>query len=139
MTENVYVPLKNLFDALEWKCDKSGFQSMGEALANIVGRENPYTYRYLRSVLYRNYKPGKRLSHAIELAGATLDGIPLTIAEAETKTVYTPPGLDVEYAYLITPARLCASTDCFNKFIPNIWNRKYCYLCRPIRGNHNAT
>lgn len=122
-----------LFDFLDWDCNKSSFEAMGEALAHIVGREKPYTYRYIRSVLYKNYKPGKMLERAIKIAGAEFDGVPLTISEASEATVFIPPGIDVDGAYLVTDARICVSERCFNKFIPNIWNRKYCYVCRPVK------
>jgi len=129
--KNIYRPLEELFLTLDWECNKTNLEAMGKALADLVGRPKPYTYRYLRSVLYCNYSPGDPLKKAIELAETVFDGVPLVKAETIQKAIYAHPELDVENAHLITPSKICASPKCNNRFIPNIWNRRYCYLCKP--------
>jgi hypothetical protein len=126
-----YQPLNDVLETLQWERDKNSLESLGIALAKLVSRAQPFSYRYLRSVLYGNYQPGKPLKNAIDIAGAVLDGLPLTMAEAKKISVYAPPGLDAENAYLVMGARICANKKCFNRFIPNHPSRMYCYCCRP--------
>lgn len=104
-------------------CDD--LQLVAEKLSKIAGKDDPWSWRYMRQVLNGQIKPSKVMEKAIIALGSTLDGIPAVLANTHQVTVQAlgnvRPGTII-YGDSIP----CGNPACKLFFIPKVWNQSTC-------------
>ena len=104
---------------------------LGEALAQRVGHEPPWSARYLRGILNETITPPKKpnapLTVALTMIAQEIDGTPVGLAGAIEVSVFVPAHLAeaLQHALIMKPSIKCARPACFVKYIPNSPNQKY--------------
>jgi len=101
---------------------KDGMEELGRQLAQVMGRKNPYSYRYIRSLIKgdKGFKqPSKRLRQAMDrLLAGQLDGHRVTNVTAIGNVA---PG-----SLILADSKVCAYGPCEVNFVGRAWNSKYC-------------
>lgn len=130
--------LSALLDALGLSRKKAHLIVLGKKLALIIGREKPYTYGHLLSVLTCNdYPPGKELGAAIDAALAQVDGMQPQLAASKEARVFGPPRADLQNAYIYGETVICP--DCVLKFVRDHPLRERCKICSPPRRRKHGS
>lgn len=105
--------------------------AFAKKLSDAVGRDQPWSWQYIRGVYKKQLPPGNELSKAIQVLGALIDSVPPIIAHTETIPILAKPGQVRPDSIVITSSRICAQPGCSIWFVPNSPRRKYCPACSP--------
>jgi hypothetical protein len=100
-------------------------------LSAAVGRNSPWTWRYIQSVYNDKLAPSVELGRAIRSLGAMIDNVPQVIANTEYISILAQPGTVKPGSLILVSSLLCAKPACRNYFVPNHPRRKYCPACSP--------
>lgn len=121
--------LKELYRTLYGnEVTRADLTDLGRRLALVAGKQNPYSYRYMRSLYYHDAgfeQPGAKLAIAIGKLLAAVDSQHLSLATVEPTHV-TAVGHVAPGSLILGDSRRCAYPPCAVNFVPRAWNGKYC-------------
>ncbi len=118
--------LRELMKRYRMRPTKKALTKLGARLSEIIGREEPYSYRYLHSIYRSNLETvGLPICLAIEKALETYS----SLADYSVIEVYSRP--DQAGALVIGRVGPCANPDCGIKFLTDHPNRRFCKICHP--------
>lgn len=107
---------------------KQGLTTLAEKLSTVIGRDEPFTWRYLNSCLKQHKgfeRPSKCLQLAVDKLTVMEDGGNPISVEARAQQVvvigHVAPG-----SVILGDSKVCAYPPCKVSFVPRSWNGKYC-------------
>lgn len=122
--------LSFLIKILGYSGKKPELTRVGKTLALISGRELPYSYKYVHSVLNGSLEAGQIFHRAVGAWIYTLSGHPAGLVGLETIEAYGRS--EWSGSQLGGVVRHCANPECNQKFLTDN-NRKWCRVCHPPR------
>ena len=134
-SDNAQGRLYVLLDELEKKPNRKDLTWLGKQLGDITRRQ-PFSYKYLHSVLKGSLEAGWPLRHAIEMAFLRADGVSPLRAEARERVVMSEK--EIDGLFVMGNVKTCASETCMVQFVTDHPSRKYCPFCRPPKGESNV-
>ena len=126
--------LKDLEQRIAFKNREELYQDLARRLSAVAGRKEVWSSTYVINALNPKFESrvGKPFVRAANILAATLDGLPLQIAQAKSVTVFALGS--VKENSLITGNSIpCKNPTCTVWFVPNVWNRRECYVCKPVK------
>jgi hypothetical protein len=132
-----------VFDALRASCGQNGevafYQDIAERLSKIAHKEKPWGWRYVQSVDHNTlgHEPSKSFLRAVEILAASIDGIPVLVAETEAVTVFARPGAIHPNAIVLSESKRCTEPTCTIHFIPRVPWQKYCPMHKNRKDRTN--
>jgi hypothetical protein len=129
--------LNTILDALKPSSNSSGnvafYTDIAIRLSSVVYRSKPWGWRYVQGVDVGTIQPGKLFIRAVQILGATLDGIPQDVANTEPVQIYAKPGLVKPGSIVLAASRSCKRPACPIHFIPSVpWQHYHSAKCRKL-------
>ena len=129
--------LKSVMEALKPSCNSTGnvafYTDIAIRLSSVVDRSKPWGWRYVQGVDVGTIQPGKEFIRAVQILGATMDGIPKDIANTEPVQIHAKPGTVKPNSIVLAESRPCSRAACPVYFIPVVpWQRFHSAKCRKL-------
>lgn len=107
------------------------YTDLAGRLSKVANRNgNAWSWRYVQSVHTGSVAPSKKFAQATEILAASMDGLPVFVAETEPVTVHARRGSVHPNSIVLGFSKPCAYPTCTVYFIPIVPWQKYCPRCR---------
>lgn len=124
------VLLRGIIGAVGATYHKDDLARVGRTLAAIAGRPQPYSYKYVHSVINGNLEAGKKFALAVRNWADTVGGRKaIGLAGFSIVKVYGRPSQ--AGAQVDGRIGLCANPECGVKFLTDHPTRRFCKICHP--------
>jgi|SRR5919108_5044405 hypothetical protein len=115
------------FEALRQADSIVAFYTLiADKLSKMVGREDPWTWRYVQGVHKGTIAPSPIFARAVFALGAAIDEVPVTVIDTEAVQVYARKGLVKPRSVVLAASKPCANPACPVQFVPKVPWQKFC-------------
>lgn len=119
--------LKGLINDLGFNPDLitcKDLQVVADKLSQVARREKPWSWRYLKQVMRGQIEESTGLVAAVMALGATIDGVPVELANSHAVTVQAT-GAIKPGSIVFGDSRPCGNPACPVWFVPRVGNQVY--------------
>jgi hypothetical protein len=95
-------------------------------LSRIVGKEEPWDWRYPKQVYDGTNKPSELFAAAVMALGAALDEVPTVVTYTVQVRVFARPGTVDDGSIVLGASKPCSRPGCPVRIVPNVPWREYC-------------
>lgn len=101
------------------------YDEIAARLSAIVDKQPAWGWRYVHGVATGSMQPSKLMSRAVMAMVASMDGVPVEVADTEPVQIYARPGAVRAGSIVLGGSRMCDLPGCPVSFVPSVPWQKY--------------